>query len=180
VPQLEDAPVAQDLRLERVKCTAASCGFLATRMVCDAGEDLDSLAHREFERVRLVQDRRSAVPRRIRRARAPADSGRGALGSRAARSSAPWDPRRRTSPGLLQRRLTEISTNAQYHVLSGRRIVATRNGPCAREVALEYVRSMGCKRDEIRSLVARRRVSSAARGPGRRSRLALSAAAAMD
>ena len=39
--------------------------------------------------------------------------------------------------------------NAQYQVLSGRRVVATRSGPCAREVALDYVRSMGCKRDEI-------------------------------
>ena len=39
--------------------------------------------------------------------------------------------------------------NGQYHVLSGRRIVATRNGPCAREVALDYVRAMGCHRDEI-------------------------------
>ena len=39
--------------------------------------------------------------------------------------------------------------NGQYHVLSGRRIVATKSGPCAREVALDYVRSMGCKRDEI-------------------------------
>jgi hypothetical protein len=27
--------------------------------------------------------------------------------------------------------------------------VATRSGPCAREVALDYVRSMGCHRDEI-------------------------------
>jgi hypothetical protein len=39
--------------------------------------------------------------------------------------------------------------NGQYHVLSGRRIVATRSGPCAREVALDYVRAMGCHRDEI-------------------------------
>jgi hypothetical protein len=39
--------------------------------------------------------------------------------------------------------------NSQYHVLSGRRIVATRSGPCAREVALDYVRSMGLSRDEI-------------------------------
>jgi hypothetical protein len=39
--------------------------------------------------------------------------------------------------------------NSQYHVLSGRRIVATRSGPCAREVALDYVRSMGFSRDEI-------------------------------
>jgi hypothetical protein len=39
--------------------------------------------------------------------------------------------------------------NSEYHVLSGRRVVATRSGPCAREVALDYVRSMGCHRDEI-------------------------------
>ena len=36
-----------------------------------------------------------------------------------------------------------------YNVISGRRVVATRNGFSAREVALEYVRSLGCKRDEI-------------------------------
>jgi hypothetical protein len=40
-------------------------------------------------------------------------------------------------------------SSPRFHVLSGRRIVATRTGPCAREVALDYVRSMGCKRDEI-------------------------------
>lgn len=39
--------------------------------------------------------------------------------------------------------------NGQYHVLSGRRIVATKSGPCAREVALDYARAMGCHRDEI-------------------------------
>jgi len=33
--------------------------------------------------------------------------------------------------------------------MSGRRVVATRTGPSTREVALDYVRSMGCKRDEI-------------------------------
>jgi hypothetical protein len=38
---------------------------------------------------------------------------------------------------------------AAYNVISGRRVVATRNGFSAREVALEYVRSLGCKRDEI-------------------------------
>jgi len=27
--------------------------------------------------------------------------------------------------------------------------VATKSGPCAREVALDYVRAMGCHRDEI-------------------------------
>ena len=36
-----------------------------------------------------------------------------------------------------------------YHVLSGRRVVATRRGPSAREVALDYARSLGCKRDEV-------------------------------
>jgi len=39
--------------------------------------------------------------------------------------------------------------NSQYNVLSGRRVIATRSGPCAREVALDYVRSMGYNRDEI-------------------------------
>jgi len=39
--------------------------------------------------------------------------------------------------------------NAQYEITSGRRVVATRSGPCAREVALDYLRSMGYKRDEI-------------------------------
>ena len=38
---------------------------------------------------------------------------------------------------------------SQYQVMSGRRIVATRRGPSAREVALDYLRSMGFKRDEI-------------------------------
>lgn len=33
--------------------------------------------------------------------------------------------------------------------MSGRRVVATRRGLSGREVALEYVQSMGCKRDEI-------------------------------
>ena len=42
-----------------------------------------------------------------------------------------------------------MSSLRQYHVISGRRVVATRRGPSAREVALDYVRSMGCKRDEI-------------------------------
>lgn len=38
---------------------------------------------------------------------------------------------------------------AAYDVISGRRVVATRNGFSAREVALEYVRSLGYRRDEI-------------------------------
>jgi hypothetical protein len=42
-----------------------------------------------------------------------------------------------------------MSSLRQYHVISGRRIVATRGGPSAREVALDYLRAMGCKRDEI-------------------------------
>src|SRR6188472_1804095 len=42
-----------------------------------------------------------------------------------------------------------MNSRTQFHVMSGRRVVATRTGPSAREVALEYVRSMGCKRDEI-------------------------------
>ena len=40
-------------------------------------------------------------------------------------------------------------SSKQFHVFSGRRVVATKSGPSAREVALEYVRSMGCHRDEI-------------------------------
>jgi hypothetical protein len=39
--------------------------------------------------------------------------------------------------------------NSTYQIVSGRRIVATRSGPSAREVALDYLRAMGCKRDEI-------------------------------
>ena len=42
-----------------------------------------------------------------------------------------------------------MSSLRQYHVISGRRVVATRGGPSAREVALDYLRAMGCKRDEI-------------------------------
>jgi hypothetical protein len=38
---------------------------------------------------------------------------------------------------------------AEYEVISGRRVVATRIGLSAREVALDYVRSLGYKRDEI-------------------------------
>jgi hypothetical protein len=39
--------------------------------------------------------------------------------------------------------------NSEYYILSGRRIVTTKRGLSAREVALDYVRSMGCNRDEI-------------------------------
>ena len=42
-----------------------------------------------------------------------------------------------------------VGLSAQYHVLSGRRIVATKSGFSAREVALDYLRAMGCQRDEI-------------------------------
>jgi hypothetical protein len=42
-----------------------------------------------------------------------------------------------------------MSSLSRYHVMSGRRVVATRSGPSAREVALDYMRSMGCARDEI-------------------------------
>jgi hypothetical protein len=38
---------------------------------------------------------------------------------------------------------------AVYDVISGGRVVATRNGFSAREAALDYVRSLGYKRDEI-------------------------------
>ena len=38
---------------------------------------------------------------------------------------------------------------AVYDVICGGRVVATRNGFSAREAALDYVRSLGYKRDEI-------------------------------
>jgi hypothetical protein len=38
---------------------------------------------------------------------------------------------------------------AVYDVISGGRVVATRSGFSAREAALDYVRSLGYKRDEI-------------------------------
>jgi hypothetical protein len=43
----------------------------------------------------------------------------------------------------------EMNSQSQYQVMSGRRVVATRSGLSAREVALEYARSLGYKRDEI-------------------------------
>jgi len=43
----------------------------------------------------------------------------------------------------------EMNSKTQFHVMSGRRVVATRTGPSAREVALDYARSLGYKRDEI-------------------------------
>jgi hypothetical protein len=42
-----------------------------------------------------------------------------------------------------------MGVTAAYDVISGRRVVATRNGFSAREVALDYVRSLGYKREEI-------------------------------
>jgi hypothetical protein len=42
-----------------------------------------------------------------------------------------------------------MNSKTQFHVISGKRVVATRSGPSAREVALGYLRAMGCKRDEI-------------------------------
>ena len=42
-----------------------------------------------------------------------------------------------------------IELDAQYHVVSGRRVVATRSGSNARDVALDYLRSLGCDREEI-------------------------------
>jgi hypothetical protein len=42
-----------------------------------------------------------------------------------------------------------VNSKTQFHVIAGRRVVATRSGPSAREVALDYLRAMGCKRDEI-------------------------------
>jgi hypothetical protein len=42
-----------------------------------------------------------------------------------------------------------MNSKTEFHVIAGRRVVATRNGPSAREVALDYLRAMGCKRDEI-------------------------------
>jgi hypothetical protein len=44
---------------------------------------------------------------------------------------------------------SEMNSKTQFHVMSGRRVVATRSGPSAREVALDYARSLGYKRDEI-------------------------------
>ena len=44
---------------------------------------------------------------------------------------------------------SKVDSKTQFHVIAGRRVVATRNGPSAREVALDYLRAMGCKRDEI-------------------------------
>jgi hypothetical protein len=39
-----------------------------------------------------------------------------------------------------------------YEVRHSGRIVSTRHATSAREAALDYVRSLGCKRDEITSL----------------------------
>jgi len=42
-----------------------------------------------------------------------------------------------------------MGSQSQYHIISGRRVVATRGGVSAREAALDYLRAMGYKRDEI-------------------------------
>lgn len=39
-----------------------------------------------------------------------------------------------------------------YEVRHSGRVVSTRQATSAREAALDYVRSLGCKRDEITSL----------------------------
>jgi hypothetical protein len=39
-----------------------------------------------------------------------------------------------------------------YEVRLAGRVVSTRHATSAREAALDYVRSLGCKRDEITSL----------------------------
>ena len=36
-----------------------------------------------------------------------------------------------------------------FEVRSGRRVVSTRTAAAAREAALDYVRSLGCSRDEV-------------------------------
>jgi hypothetical protein len=40
---------------------------------------------------------------------------------------------------------------ADFVITSGRRALATRSATSAREAALDYVLSLGCKRDEITS-----------------------------
>ena len=42
-----------------------------------------------------------------------------------------------------------MNSYTRYHIISGRRVVATRSGVSARETALDYLRAMGYKRDEI-------------------------------
>lgn len=44
--------------------------------------------------------------------------------------------------------------SSEYAIHSGKRVVATRKATSAREAALDYVRSMGCKREEITSVGA--------------------------
>lgn len=39
-----------------------------------------------------------------------------------------------------------------FDIRHGGRVVATRRAPSAREAAMDYVRSLGCPRDEITSL----------------------------
>ena len=54
-----------------------------------------------------------------------------------------------TAPRCRSRTNVQMSSQRQYHVISGRRVVATQAGPSAREAALDYLRALGCKRDEI-------------------------------
>jgi hypothetical protein len=42
--------------------------------------------------------------------------------------------------------------NSQYVIRSGLRVVSTLTASSAREAALDYLRSLGCSRDEITSL----------------------------
>jgi hypothetical protein len=37
----------------------------------------------------------------------------------------------------------------QYEIRSGRRVVAVRSGPTAQQALIDYVRSLGCRDDEI-------------------------------
>ena len=41
------------------------------------------------------------------------------------------------------------NSQSRYNIISGRRVIATRTGLNARESALDYLRAMGYKRDEI-------------------------------
>lgn len=42
-----------------------------------------------------------------------------------------------------------MRSEKRYHIITGRRVVATKSGVSARETALDYLRAMGIKRDEI-------------------------------
>jgi hypothetical protein len=39
--------------------------------------------------------------------------------------------------------------NADYEIRMGGRIVSTRRAPSPREAAVDYVRSLGCRADEL-------------------------------